>query len=155
MNTSKVWVNYIVTTVFLMIMYLCAEREGNWALHLCAVSEAFTYFFYLNEMRKLPPSIDKKFLRGEQTTIYQRGIWDDIWSDLLIESTLMKYGQGTGRLFDITLQKASVKKWAYSLHVSTQLLHELDKMREEKQRKLTVHKKGRPSRIKADGIGCK
>ena len=40
--------------------------------------------------------------------------------------------QGPGGLTGITLQQQSVKKWVYSLHVSTQLLHDFDERKEEK-----------------------
>ena len=109
--------------------------------------------YYLNDMRRLPSSIEKKCLRGEHTTRHRRELWNGICSDMLIETTFMKYGKGPGGLIGITLQQGSVKKWAYSLHVLTQILHDLDEMRNARSTKeVTVHKEEKPGRIKADAI---
>ena len=90
-KTSKVWVDCLFKPVLLMMLYVRAEREGDWARHLYAVSKMLPYFFsaghqhyarygtyYLNDMRKLPSSIEKKFLRGEHTTRHRRGLWNGI-----------------------------------------------------------------------------
>ena len=58
----------------------------------------------------------------------------------MIESTFMKHGKDPGALIGITQQRRLVKKWAYSLHVSTQLLHDLNEMRHKKQREVTTAK---------------
>ena len=68
-----------------MMLYIRAEREGDWLLHLHAVSVMMPYFFaaghhnyarygtyYLQDMRKLPHSILDKFLHGEHTTRHHR-----------------------------------------------------------------------------------
>ena len=102
-------------------------------------------------MRNLPPELEERFLRGEHTTIYQRGRWNGIWSDMLIDTTFMKYGKGPGGLIGVTLPQRSVKKWAYSLHVTTQILKDLEVMRERKSVKdITVHKEEKPGRLKSD-----
>ena len=64
-----------------MMIYFHAEREDDWVLHLYAVSKMLPYFlcaghyhytrhgtYYLNDMGKLPPSIEEKFIRGKLTT---------------------------------------------------------------------------------------
>ena len=62
----------------------------------------------------------------------------------------MKYGKGPGGLIGVTLQHRSVKKWAYSLHVTTQILKDLAEMRERKSiREITAHKE-QPGRMKSD-----
>lgn len=64
----------------------------------------------------------------------------------------MKHGKDPGALFGITQQQRLVKKWAYSLHVSTQPLHDFDKMRDEEHRKVTVLKEEKLGRIKANKL---
>ena len=163
-KTSKLWVDCLIKPVLLTMLYVRAEREGDWALHLYAVSKMIPYFFaaghhhyaryatyYLNDMKNLPSEIEERFLRGEHTTRHQRGLWNGIWSDMHIETTFMKYGKGPGGLIGVTLQQRSVKKWAYSLHVTTQILKDLAEMRERKSvREITVHKEEQPGRIKSD-----
>ena len=90
--------------------------------------------------------------RGKLTTIRSCGIWNVIGSDVTIESTFIKYGKSLGGLISITLQQRSVKKWAYSLHVSTQPIHDFDKMRDEEHRKVTVLKEEKLGRIKANKL---
>ena len=43
-NTSKLWVDCFIKPVFIM-MYVGAEREGDWPLHLVAVKQMLPYFF--------------------------------------------------------------------------------------------------------------
>ena len=78
--TSKLWVDCLIKPVFYMMLYIRAERESDWLLHLHAVSIMKPYFFaghnnyarygnyYLYDMKKLPHSIVDKFLRSEHTT---------------------------------------------------------------------------------------
>ena len=64
--------------VLLMLMFIIAEREGEWALHLWAVCEMIPYFFaaghihyarygliYLRSMQKLHGETLDRFLKGE------------------------------------------------------------------------------------------
>ena len=66
------------------MLFIRAEREGDWLLHLHAVSMMIPYFFAagnqnyaryrtynLHNMRKLPPVILEKFLRDDHTTQHQ------------------------------------------------------------------------------------
>ena len=78
-------------------------------------------------MRKSPSSIEEKIICGKHITRQQLKLWNSIWSNILIETTSMKHGKGLRVLIGIKLQQRSVKKWAYSLHVSTQILKDLKK----------------------------
>ena len=147
------------------MMFIRAEREGDWPLHLHAVSKMLPYFFaaghhnyacyttvYLNDMHNLPPAILARFMRGEHVTRHRRDYWNGMWSDMFIETTFMRYGKGPNGLIGLTLKPKSVKVWAYSLHTSTTILHDLDKMREREIGHGKVHKEETPSRIKSDGV---
>ena len=50
---------------------------------------------------------------------------------MFIETTFMKYGKGPGGLVGVTLQPNVVKKWANRFHITTQILKDLDDMREK------------------------
>ena len=43
-KTSKLWIENLIKTVFLMMLYVRAEREGEWALHLYVVSQMLHFF---------------------------------------------------------------------------------------------------------------
>ena len=73
------WVHDFVVPVFLMLMYVRAEREGEFGLHLYACKKMLPYFFaaghwnyardgvvYLRMMESLPVSLMNKFMKGEQ-----------------------------------------------------------------------------------------
>ena len=47
-RTAKLWVENIVRLVFLMMQFVRAEREGDWALHLLVVKGMMPYFFAAN-----------------------------------------------------------------------------------------------------------
>ena len=37
-RTAKLWVNIVIKSVFIMMLYIRAEREADWPLHLEAVN---------------------------------------------------------------------------------------------------------------------
>ena len=85
---------------------------------------------------------------------HQQGYWYGIWSDMYIETTLMRYGKGPGGIVGVTLKPGVVIKWANSSHKCTEILKYLDEMRAEKHLKmlryLEFHKEETESRIKSD-----
>ena len=44
-RTATHWVENLILSVLLMLIFIRAEREGEWALHLWAVNEIIQYFF--------------------------------------------------------------------------------------------------------------
>ena len=44
-KTSHLWIVCVIKAVFIMMMYICAEREADWCLHLTAAKEMLPYFF--------------------------------------------------------------------------------------------------------------
>ena len=44
-STAKLWFENLVKPVFIMMIFVRAEREGDWPLHLWAVREMLPYFF--------------------------------------------------------------------------------------------------------------
>ena len=95
---------------------------------------------YLNDIHKVSPFVEKKVLWEEHTTRHRRDIGIGIKSNMIIESALINYAKGPGRLIGITLQQRSFKNWTYSFHFSNQLLHNLDEMYDRKLREVTVYK---------------
>ena len=88
-KTSKLWIDGLIKPVFLMMRFVRAEREGDWPLHLSAVSEMNPYFFaaghhnyaryglyYLRSMEKLPTELLKIFMKGEHVMRHQKGFWN-------------------------------------------------------------------------------
>ena len=48
-----------------------------------------------------------------------------------------------GGLLDLTLNEKSVKKWAYDLHICTEIIHDLEKMRTKDDPKKNPSPQGR------------
>ena len=44
-RTSKHWIDCLIKPVFIMLMFIRAEREGNWPLHLWTLEAMVPYFF--------------------------------------------------------------------------------------------------------------
>ena len=105
-------------------MFIQAEREGKWALHFYVCREMLPYFFasghwnyardgllYLRNMERLPNSVLKNFLNGEHVGRHKKGIWNGLWTDMIIETTYMKKGKGPGGLIGITTSPRSTIIW--------------------------------------------
>jgi hypothetical protein len=77
------------------MLFVRAEQEGEWPLHLYAVSKMLPYFFaaghqnyaryglyYMRSMERLPNDVLTKFMKGEHVKRHQAGYWNGIWSDM-------------------------------------------------------------------------
>ena len=108
--------------VMLMLIYIRVEREGDFALHQYACQKIMLYFFaagytnyacyglcYLRTMHKLPGNILDNFMKGKHVMSHQNGLWNCIWSDMMIETTYMRYGKGPGGIIGFTTKLRSVK----------------------------------------------
>ena len=163
-KTTEMWVENLVKPVFIMMLFVRAEREGDWPLHLRAVKEMLPYFFaashinyaryglyYLRSMEKLPKEILTHFLKGEHVMCHKPGIWNAIWSDMYIESTFMRYGHGPNGIVGITLQPSALKRWALSMHTCSQLVQDVADMNDGcTESEVLTHKEEKPSRIHSD-----
>lgn len=163
-KTSKLWVDCLIKPVLLMMMYVRAEREGEWALHIEVVKQIMPYFFaaghfnyaryglvYLREMQKLPQEILTHFLKGNHVMHHNSGLWNGIWSDMFIETTFMRYGHTRGGIVGITLKPETLKTWALSLHICSQIEADIEKLcGKDKDIIQNTHKEEMTSRIAAD-----
>ena len=69
-------------------------------------------------MAKLPKNLLKKFLDGEYAMRHQNSIWNSIWSDMMIETTVMRYGHGPNGMTGLTFNEKALFRWVKSLHIS-------------------------------------
>ena len=142
-----------------MMVFVRAEREANWPLHLWAVEQMMPYFFasahfnyaryglyYLRTMEHLPPEVLTSFIRGEHTMRHKPGLWNGMWSDMWIETTFnfMRYGHGPNGVIGITLKPQTLKRWAYSMHTCSMIVQDIADMSDdsgdkEKRREDSTH----------------
>ncbi len=65
---------------------------------------------------------------------HNQGIWNAVWSYMIIESTFMRYGHLAGGLTRLTLKPSGLIRWALSLHTCNQFRGEW----QAKQPRLTI-----------------
>ena len=88
-----------------MHVYIRAEREADWPLHLAVVQDMIPLFFvaghmnyaryalyYLRNMEAMPEDVRGEIMKGQHTMHHKAGMFNGIWSDMAIESTFMWYG---------------------------------------------------------------
>ena len=116
------WVKNLIRPVFLVMLFIRAERQGEFPLHLYACKKMLPYFFaagninyarygfcYLMTMSKLPPNILDKSLQGEHVLRHKQGIWNGIWLDMMIETIFMKYGKGPAGIIRKTTNPRTIQ----------------------------------------------
>ena len=77
-RTAKVWVECLIRAVLLMMIYVRAEREADWLLHIFAVKLILPFvsvvrhinyarygLYYLRSMAGLPSKVMKCFMQRE------------------------------------------------------------------------------------------
>ena len=45
-------------------------------------------------MERLPAELRDRFMKGKHVIGHKPGLWNGIWSDIFIETTFMRYGNG-------------------------------------------------------------
>ena len=170
---AKHWIQNLIEPVFLMMMYVRAERESDIGLHLYACRKMIPYFFaaghwnyardslvYIRSMEKLPNDLMNKLMKekhvmeghgGQHAVHIKDGIFNGIWSDMAIETTYMKVGKGPAGVIGVTTNERSVSIWSNSHHLCGQLLTELADLSDKDNRvDNKTHKEEGIRRIKSD-----
>ncbi len=163
-RTAKLWVNVVIKSVFIMMLFVRAEREGDTALNAVATDLMLPYYYfamhlhyaryllyYKRSFEGLPTDILNHFLNGFHVMRHVDGIWNGIWSDMFIESTFMRYGHGKAGIIGITLKPETLKTWALSRHVCASLVSDLKNMGDDEQQAVQhTHKEEAKARISSD-----
>ena len=133
------WVHNFIKPLFMILSYIRAEREGNFALHLFSYKQMIPYFFAANHHNyacaihgyygKSASTCAEVFLGGEHVVRQIDGIWNAIWTDMLIETQYIRYGKGRNGIIGFTTNQGALQVWAKSHNSSTTLLKELNEFR--------------------------
>ena len=63
----------------------------------------------------------------------------------------MRHGHGPHGIVGITMKPSALKKWAYSMHTCSQIVHDLTDMSESHMvAEVTIHKEEKASSIRSD-----
>ena len=101
-------------------------------------------------MENLPTDVLEQFMKGEHVMRHQKGIWNAIWSDMLIETSYMKIGKGPVGVLGFTTSSTTMSVWAKSMHAQTAYLSELLACGGKTKSEQTTHKMEGKARIDAD-----
>ena len=132
-RTGRLWVMFM-KFVGIIMMFIRAERTGNWKLHLKASQDMLPFFaaaghnnyskccrLYLQDCLELCQCIKGPMEDGCFTVRRNENLfWSGVWSDMAIEQCLMRAGKTQGGLINITHKESARTKWLLSAHVLAQ-----------------------------------
>lgn len=113
-QTGRLWINYW-NLVNVVKLYVRAERTGDWVLHVYCVQKMIPIFYatghnnyakcsqlYIQQMQKFQnnyPEYYRDFTENGLFTIRRsKKFWSGIWTDMVIEQSLMRAMKTTGGL---------------------------------------------------------
>lgn len=145
-RTAALWCQYI-EMVQIMLMYVRAERMGDWQLHLYSVQcmlpilhaagrnhYAKSAHAYLQLMLELETRMTKedydKFVGNGYFTIRRTSkFWSGIWSDMIIEQVLMRSMKVEGGLtHGRGLTESSISRWVNTIPVTIHVISAVEKL---------------------------
>ena len=149
----------------IIMRYVRAEREAEITLHMKSVEEMEKFFFaaghfnyaryafyYRRTLELMPEDLLKHFLDGEHTMHHVAGIFNGEWSDMAIETTVMKDKASDDTIVGDTNSADTVDIYAYSVHDCIAIDRDLERIRNGEETKTqTTHKDETASAISADG----
>ena len=148
----------LISSVLIILKYVRAERGGDWRIHLRCVEAMIPYFFdgghvhyarhalyYLRSSLVLHADVWRHFEKENMpsTTTLESGTE----FCQTIETTYMRYG-----ITGVTLNDECVKIWVYGIPICSNILQNLDEMRNVDPATSQLHHKGEfKDRITSDG----
>ena len=157
--------------IFIALRSLRCSHEADWSLHIHTVKLMLPYsaaaaaaghrhylcyatgYLISVKMIKLPSELLHKFLTGDHAMRHCNGLWNFIWSDMMIETTVMRYGYVPGGIIGITLNESALERYARSLYVSSVLEQSPPGLkRNETNKNVTQHKEESKAWMKIDSI---
>ena len=136
-KTAKLWLQYL-DMVSICLLFLKAERTGDWELHLSMCREMLPYFassghyhyltsahLYLQEMSKLKEThhrVYNEFCKGNHVVRRSDRFWAGLSTDLVIEQVLMRTLKTSGGLTrgrGITERQRAI--WLLSMPVTSEV----------------------------------
>ena len=166
-RTGRLWVDCLILPVAIIHLFLRAEREGDWLLHLYSLKRMVPYFFaasHLNYARyiswhlqdmatSLPDTILTSFLCGEHVCRHSDGVWNSVFMDQFGEQTYIRYGKSKGGLVGKSLSSDQVSEWILSHHLCNTMSLLMDGIYEEPTKddaKTSAHKEEGDNRRRLD-----
>ena len=97
---GRLWIDCLIIPVWVAQLYIRAEREANWPLHMFCVKRMIPYFFaagllnyakysvwYTMDMTTIPNEVQAMFSSGKHVCRHTEGPWNAVFSDQFGEKT--------------------------------------------------------------------
>lgn len=166
-RTAKLWIQYM-EYVNVIKMFIAGERTGNWQLHLDAIFKMLNLFaatghtnyaksarLYLQTMRDLPsnyPDIHKKFTDEQCHTVRKSDrFWAGLWTDLVIEQSMMRALKSRGGLtMGRGMTDSVITTWIHSMHACASIHNAMTDLTNNHHKTSQQHVDLGASRLKRD-----
>ncbi|MES9884496.1 MAG: hypothetical protein ABW185_26930, partial [Sedimenticola sp.] len=168
-KTSRLWIDCFIYPVVIAHMFVRAEREGNYILHMFCMTKMLPYFFaaghwnyarYITcHLTEFLTQVDEDalatFYMGHHVCRHKDGCWNGVFSDQFGEQTYIRYGKAKGGLVGLTLSPDQVARWVLSYHVCNTVSQAMDDMFHDREddeydSKTNKHKEEGDKRKKLD-----
>ena len=131
-QTAKLWLQYL-HHIHVLKRFIIAERTSNWSLHLHSTTDMLNLFaasghpnyaknahLSVQQMMSLSekhPWLHEQFENAKHAVQRSQRYWAGLWSDLVIEQTLMRSVKSTiGLTRDRSMQEGTHHLWVSSLN---------------------------------------
>eukprot|EP00111_Clytia_hemisphaerica_P013776 TCONS_00040538-protein len=165
-RTAKLWIQYI-DYVNIIKDFIIAERTSDWQLHLTTLSKmlnllaatghihyarsARMYIQQMSELSSKYPYLFNKFSSGHHAVRRSNRYWAGLWSDLVIEQTLMRSIKSRGGLTRGRGMEENVRQlWVSSMSYCAAVHDAMTSLTGVKAQSSDQHQEMGFSRIKTD-----
>lgn len=166
-KTARLWIQYI-SYIEIIQLFIRAEREGDWNLHLVAVSKMLPLFaatghnmyakcgrLYLQMMLELPfthPWLYEQFHSNGHHVIHRtHEYWTGLSTDLAIEQCMMRVLKSRGGLtHGRGMTDNTCETWIHSMHMCGAMHNAMTVLTGSEHHQSTQHSEMFPSRVERD-----
>jgi hypothetical protein len=141
-KTGCLWVDCFIYPVLLAHMFIRAEREANYVLHIYCLTRMVPYFFaaghwnyaryitwhLIEHQTELDEEALAMFHMGHHVCRHSSGSWNAVFSDQFGEQTYIRHGKAKGGLVGMTLSPDQVTRWVLSHHICNTVSLAMDSM---------------------------
>ena len=139
---GRLWVDCLIQPVLIPHLFVHAERQADWLLHLYCLRRMLPYFFVANHNNYakyitwhllevsagLPEDAQNIFLTGEHVCRHKNGTWNAVFSDQFGKQTYIRYGKAKGGLVGLTLSSEQVARCVLFHYTCNLVSSKMDKM---------------------------
>lgn len=167
-RTAKLWIQYL-NMVILVMQFIKAERTGDFDLHLNTVISMLPFFhaaghhlyaksahLYVQKMMDLPQKMKKeefeRFSRDGYFSIRRSARnWSGIWTDMVIEQSLMRPMKSIGGLtHGRGITQNTLLRWTSSIPLCTEITRAIERFCGKSLKTSEQHTEENPARRNRD-----